>query len=117
MGMHVEVFRHKIAPDFKGEYDELYARMATVVRGLKGYLSHKVFSAEDGEQVLIGYFADYEAIDEWDKHPEHKFASRLTACRGLSKGVRSACTLRRSYVALGMAVLLDVDHRAKELLS
>ena len=72
--MHVEVFRHRVDPDFQGEFDDLYARMVTVVRGLKGYISHKVFIAEDGERVLIGYFESFEAIEEWDVHPEHKYA-------------------------------------------
>ena len=25
MAMHVEVFRHRVDPDFQGEFDELYA--------------------------------------------------------------------------------------------
>lgn len=74
MAMHVEVFRHRIDPAFKGEYDDLYDRMVTIVSGLKGYISHKVFTAEDGESVLIGYFEDFETVEEWDVHPEHKYA-------------------------------------------
>ena len=74
MAMHVEVFRHRVDPDFQGEFDDLYARMVTVVRGLKGYISHKVFTAEDGERVLLGYFESFDAIEEWDVHPERKYA-------------------------------------------
>ena len=74
MALHVEVFRHRIDPDFRGEFDELYARMVTIVRGLKGYISHKVFTAEDGERVLIGYFESFDAVEECDVHPEHKYA-------------------------------------------
>ena len=74
MAIHVEVFRHRIAPDFRGEFDALYERMLTVVKGLKGYISHKVFVAEDGERVLVGYFESFDAIEEWDVHPEHKYA-------------------------------------------
>ena len=74
MAMHVEVFRHRVDPAFQGEFDDLYARMVTVVRGLKGYISHKVFTAEDGEKVLIGYFEDFETVEEWDRHSEHKYA-------------------------------------------
>ena len=74
MVLLVVVFRRRVDPDFQGEFDELYARMVTVVKGLKGYMSHKVFTAEDGEKVLIGYFEDFEAIEEWDVHPEHKYA-------------------------------------------
>ena len=74
MTMHIEVFRHRIDPDFKGEFDALYERMVTIVKGLKGYINHKVFVAEDGERVLVGYFESFEAIEEWDVHPEHKYA-------------------------------------------
>ena len=74
MTMHIEVFRHRIDPDFKGEFDALYERMVTIVTGLKGYISHKVFTAEDGERVLVGYFENYEAVEEGDVHPEHKYA-------------------------------------------
>ena len=37
-------------PQFSGEFDDLYARMVTIVKGLKGYISHKVFTAEDGRE-------------------------------------------------------------------
>ena len=40
-----------------GEFDDLYARMVTIVKGLKGYISHKVFTAEDGESSDY-YFSD-----------------------------------------------------------
>ena len=32
-------------------------------------MSHKVFTAEDGEKVLIGYFRNFRAIEEWDVTP------------------------------------------------
>ncbi len=74
MAMHVEVFRHRTDPAFEQEYEELYSRLAVVIAGLKGYISHKSFTAEDGEKVLIGYFEDFESVEEWDRHPEHKYA-------------------------------------------
>lgn len=48
--------------------------MARTIKGLKGYIGHKVFVAEDGERVLIGYFESFESVEEWDVHPEHKYA-------------------------------------------
>lgn len=74
MAMHIEVFRHRVAPDFQGEFDDLYLRMVKNIKGLKAYISHKVFTAEDGEKVLIGYFESFDAVEEWDAHPEHKYA-------------------------------------------
>lgn len=74
MALHVEVFRHRVDPSFQGEFDDLYDRLTTVVRGLRGYISHKVYVAEDGERMLVGYFESFDAIKEWDVHPEHKYA-------------------------------------------
>ncbi len=74
MTLHVEIFRYRIDPSFQGEFDALYDRMATVVRGQKGYIGHKVFVAEDGERMLVGYFESFETIEAWDVHPEHKHA-------------------------------------------
>lgn len=68
------VFRHRINPEFQGEFDVLYGQMVSVVSGLPGYQGHKVFAADDGECVLIGYFADFAAIETWDRHPEHRRA-------------------------------------------
>ncbi len=72
--MHVEVFRFRLDPAFKHEFDELYGRMVSSIRGIDGYISHKVFAAEDGENVVVGYFDSWEAVEEWDRHPEHKHA-------------------------------------------
>ena len=85
MTLHVEVFRHRVDPSFQGEFDDLYARMVTIVKGLKGYINHKVFTAEDGERVLIGYFSDFEAIEEWDVHPEHKYAKERGKADGFTE--------------------------------
>ena len=72
--MHIEVFRFRVNPEFQGEFEELYASMVRHINGLKGYLSHKVFKADDGEGVLVGFFEDFDAVEAWDRHPEHKRA-------------------------------------------
>lgn len=71
---HMEVFRYRLDPDFKGEFDDLYGRMVTIVSAMPGYIEHKVFRHEDGEYCLIAYFKDRETVDAWDVHPEHKYA-------------------------------------------
>lgn len=74
MAMHVEIFRHRINSEFRGEFDELYARMIKAIKGLEGYIGHKVYVADDGERMLVGYFESFEAVEKWDIHPEHKYA-------------------------------------------
>jgi heme-degrading monooxygenase HmoA len=72
--MYVEVFRFRVNPSFQGEFEQLYASMVTHIKGLNGYMSHKVFTADDGETVVVGYFETFESVEAWDKHPEHKHA-------------------------------------------
>lgn len=72
--MHIEVFRYRVNPEFQGEFEELYERMAGLIKGLSGYIGHKVYTADDGEKLLVGYFKDFETVEEWDRHPEHKYA-------------------------------------------
>ena len=67
-------FRHRIDPSFRGEFDDLYARMVTIVKGLKGYISHKVFTAEDGEESSDWLFQRLRSYRGMDVHPEHKYA-------------------------------------------
>lgn len=72
--MHIEVFRYRVNPDFQDEFETLYARMAGLIKGLSGYLGHKVYTADDGEKLLVGYFSDFATVEAWDRHPEHKHA-------------------------------------------
>ncbi|MFV8384372.1 antibiotic biosynthesis monooxygenase family protein [Vibrio parahaemolyticus] len=72
--MHIEVFRYRVNPDFKDEFTTLYAQMQQCIQSIDGYIGHKVFTADDGEKVLIGYFEHADAIAQWDVHPEHKQA-------------------------------------------
>lgn len=72
--MHIEVFRYRVDPAHQDEFDALYEEMAGLVAGLKGYIGHKVYTADDGEKLLVGQFEDFATVEEWDKHPAHKRA-------------------------------------------
>lgn len=70
--MIVTVFRSRLMPDLREAYDPMAARMSELARGMPGYISHKVFTADDGERVTIVEFADEESQRGWAQHPEHR---------------------------------------------
>ena len=70
--MIVTVFRSRLKPDVGDDYDPMAARMSELARAMPGYISHKVFTADDGERVTIVEFEDMESHKGWGQHPEHR---------------------------------------------
>jgi heme-degrading monooxygenase HmoA len=50
--------------------------MSKLAADIPGYISHKGFTAEDGERVTIVEFASEEAMRVWATHPEHVAAKK-----------------------------------------
>ena len=44
---------------------------------MPGYISHKGFTADDGERVTIVEFAHEEGMRAWRTNPEHRAAQKL----------------------------------------
>lgn len=51
-------------------------RMRALAKEMPGFISHKVFAAEDGERVAIVEFESEEAQRAWRLHPEHVDAQK-----------------------------------------
>lgn len=70
--MMVTVFRSRLKP---GTYDDLYLplarKMTDLAKGMPGYVSHKVFVAEDGERLTLVEFADEASLDAWARQRDH----------------------------------------------
>jgi heme-degrading monooxygenase HmoA len=69
--MVVTVFRSRLRPEAQAEYLQWAPRMGELARRMPGYVSHKVFVAEDGERCTIVEFETEEAQRAWRMHPEH----------------------------------------------
>ncbi|MCP5299843.1 MAG: antibiotic biosynthesis monooxygenase [Chromatiaceae bacterium] len=69
--MIVTVFRSRLRTDSADEYQTVAARMNELVRSMPGYLSHKTFTADDGERVTLVEFVDESGHRGWSTHPEH----------------------------------------------
>ena len=70
--MIVTVFRARLRPGLREEYLAMVDKMAAIAATMPGYISHKVFTADDGERVTIVEFADEESQRGWAQHPEHR---------------------------------------------
>ncbi len=74
--MIVTVFRSRLKSGAREAYDPMAVRMSELARSMPGYVSHKVFTADDGERVTIVEFADMESHRAWGAHAEHRAAQR-----------------------------------------
>ena len=74
--MIVTVFRSRLNPGAQEDYAPMAKRMSELARAIPGYISHKGFTAEDGERVTIVEFESEEALREWRIHPEHAKAKK-----------------------------------------
>lgn len=74
--MIVIVFRSRLRPGVDDDYGPAAERMSELAATMPGYISHKGFTAEDGERVTIAEFENQEAVQAWRMHPEHRDAQK-----------------------------------------
>ncbi|MFT3778415.1 MAG: antibiotic biosynthesis monooxygenase [Ottowia sp.] len=75
--MIVTVFRSRLNAESQDEYQQSSARMSELAKGIAGYISHKGFTAADGERVTIVEFESEEGLRAWATHPEHVKAKKM----------------------------------------
>jgi heme-degrading monooxygenase HmoA len=74
--MVVTLFRNRLKPENLEAYYARAARMSELAKAMPGYLSHKTFTAEDGERVTIVEFADEASHRAWATQSEHVAAKQ-----------------------------------------
>ena len=74
--MIVTIFRSRLKGDNAAEYYETAKRMSEIARGMPGYVSHKAFTAEDGERVTVVEFADEASQRAWATEVRHVEAKK-----------------------------------------
>jgi heme-degrading monooxygenase HmoA len=75
--MIVTVFRSRLrAGKTTAEYSAEVERMSALATTMPGYISHKGFTADDGERVTIVEFEHEEGMRAWRMNPEHRVAQR-----------------------------------------
>lgn len=93
--MKVIVFRSRLRPDVREEYIVLVHRMVEIAETMPGYISHKDFTADDGERVTIVEFAHEEGLHAWRTNPEHVAAQKLAREKYYTAYHIQVCTLDR----------------------
>lgn len=94
--MHVIIFRNRLKPDAVADYTDWADRMSALARTMPGYVSHKGFTAADGERVTIVEFATEEGLRAWATHPEHVEAKRKGRDSFYSEYSLQVCTEQRA---------------------
>ncbi|MDE2362229.1 MAG: antibiotic biosynthesis monooxygenase [Hyphomicrobiales bacterium] len=93
--MIVTVFRSRLKPEAHDDYYPMAERMSELARKMPGYVSHKVFTADDGERVTIVEFADEESHRAWAQHPEHRAAQATGRRDFYSEYKLQVCEVKR----------------------
>ncbi len=69
--MVVTLFRNRLRPDAGPEYGTTLERMLEIVQSMPGYVSHKTFTADDGERCTVVEFDTEEHQRAWATNTEH----------------------------------------------
>src|SRR5688572_28154511 len=93
--MIVTIFRNRLKPENVDEYYEWAGRIAALAQTMPGYVSHKGFTAEDGERVTIVEFADEESQRRWSTEVRHVEAKKKGRADFYSEYKIQICTVQR----------------------
>ena len=76
--MVVILFRSRLTSEAGEDYQQLDAELEHLVRDQPGYVTHKSYTAGDGERLTLVWFKDVESLQSWKMQPRHLEAQ----CRG-----------------------------------
>lgn len=93
--MHVIIFRSRLKPDAVADYTDWATRMSELAQTMPGHVSHKGFTAGDGERVTIVEFETEEALRGWATHPEHVAAKHQGRAEFYAEYSLQVCTEQR----------------------
>lgn len=93
--MVVTIFRNRLKPENLAEYQEWAARISALATTMPGHLSHKTFTAEDGERVTLVEFADEESQRAWSAEARHVEAKRKGRADFYTEYTLQVCTVER----------------------
>ena len=96
--MIVVVFRSRLNPEHQAEYMQWAARMSMLAKTIPGHVSHKGFTAQDGERVTIVEFDSEAGMRQWASHPEHVAAKKQGRHSFFAEYSVQICHLQRESV-------------------
>ncbi len=93
--MIITVFRSRLREGVRDEYNAVVERMNELARTMPGYISHKGFTAEDGERCTIVEFEHEDGMRAWRTNAEHIAAQKNARLKYYSEYSLQVCTLDR----------------------
>ena len=75
--MVITLFRSKLRPEHAAEFQALADRMRALAESMPGFVSYKVYRADDEERCSVIEFDSHEHLLAWRYHPEHAKAQEL----------------------------------------
>jgi heme-degrading monooxygenase HmoA len=75
--MIMAMFRTHLQPQAHLEaLGALHQKMHAIVSTMPGFVSVKLFTAEDGEALALAEFESLESLQAWKEYPEHVVAQQ-----------------------------------------
>jgi heme-degrading monooxygenase HmoA len=94
--MIVTVFRSRLRPENSEAFFELADQLGGEAEAMPGFISRKVFHAEDGERVTIIEFESEEKHRAWAEHHGHRAAQKLGREKFYSEFSLQICEVLRT---------------------
>ena len=96
--MVVTIFRNRLKGENVEDYYATAKRMSEIARSMPGYISHKTFTAEDGERVTIVEFADEASQRGWSTEMRHLEAKKKGRADFYTEYKLQVCEVKRESV-------------------
>ena len=93
--MVVTVFRNRLRPENVADYQAWIVRMSALAKTMPGYISHKAFTAEDGERVTIVEFESEEGQRVWATNLQHIEAKKKGRADFYTEYKLQVCAVQR----------------------
>ena len=93
--MVVTIFRNRLRSENVEDYYATARRMSEIARTMPGYISHKTFTAEDGERVTIVEFADEASQRGWSTEMRHVEAKKQGRADFYTEYKLQVCEVKR----------------------
>jgi heme-degrading monooxygenase HmoA len=75
--MIVAMFRTYLKPQANlDDLGVLHQQMHAIVTNMPGFISVKMFTAEDGEVLALAEFDSLDSLKAWKEHPDHVVAQQ-----------------------------------------
>jgi heme-degrading monooxygenase HmoA len=74
--MVMTIFRSRLRAENSEEFNALAAEMLERAEAMPGFISYKVYVAEDGERCSIVEFESHDELLAWRNLPEHRSAQQ-----------------------------------------